>query len=119
MKMAHLANLGRSMTIARPDAPEVVSGHAIQPVYSFRGLSGRDKEPIKRVPVVSPFAIKAKPPAKCFLADLPSPPRFENVLIARQHGLNPKHDWPLLRQCFYCIAGKALARRKGMIVADQ
>ena len=71
-------------------------------------------------PIVPPVKVEANPLAQFVLVNLAPPPLVQDVLVAREDGLDPKHDGPVARErtLFYSSGGVALCRRKSMIVAD-
>ena len=121
MTLADLGNLGRGVTIAGADLPQVFAGHAIEAVDGLAVIAGSDQQFVERSPIVTPIKIEADALAQFVLIDFAAPPFFENVLIAGEDGFDSEHDRAISGQSALLEerCGIALGNGQGMVVADQ
>src|SRR5437667_8133528 len=118
MAFSHFPELPRSMTITRADSAHVFARHAIEAIESIRMLTSRGQQLKQRLPVVAPVVIEAQAFTQFLLADLTTPPRVKNRLVARQDCLNSEHDPAFRGQLLNQSCGISLRGRQSVIVTD-
>src|SRR5260370_22028649 len=121
MASPHLHYFCAGVAIAQSNSSQVVPRHAIETVECLGVVPGARQDFTEGSPIIPPVDVEANPLAQFVLVNLAPPPLVQNVLVAREDGLDPKYDGPVARErtLLYGSGGVALCRRKSVIVADE
>src|SRR5471032_349109 len=96
MQAAEFGDFVGGVAVAGSNFSQVFARHAIEAVDGSSVVASSRHEFVKRSPFVSPVEVEAHALAQFVLSNLPPVPLVENMLVAREHGLQAQYDRTLI-----------------------